>query len=114
MGKRSTRVNELIKREVSALLHTHFRDDTVAITITAVDTSPDLRNGRVYYSVLGNEYQREEAARFFRRFGGEIRRRIGEVVILKYLPQLRFVFDESLERGSGIVDLLDQLDHDSD
>jgi ribosome-binding factor A len=55
MGNRNLRVSELIKREISDILHTHMRAEAVMITITGVDVSPDHRNAEVFFSVLGDE-----------------------------------------------------------
>ncbi|MGF1531271.1 MAG: 30S ribosome-binding factor RbfA [Puniceicoccaceae bacterium] len=110
MPKRVTRVNELIKREISTILHTDYRAETVAITIIDVDVSPDLRNGNVYYSVIGDQTARNNAASFFRRHRGEIRRKVGNQVILKYLPEFRFIYDEAIARGANVLDILDALE----
>lgn len=107
---RVVRVNELLKRELSLLLHTRYRDSSVFITLSAVETSPDLKTAVVYYGVIG-AYPEEKAARqFFARHGGELRIELGKRVILKYLPHLTFHYDDSMERGARIVDLLDSLD----
>lgn len=99
-------------RELSSLLHTDYRSEAVAITITEVDVSPDLRSGRVFYSVLGEDEARRAAARFFREHGETLRRKAGKQVVLKYLPHLKFIFDPSMERGNKTLSLLDELDLD--
>jgi len=60
MGQRNLRVNVLVQQEVSQLLHTRYQGQTVYITISDVSISPDLRNGRVYYSVLGDEAEKRK------------------------------------------------------
>ena len=107
---RVVRVNELLKRELSLLLHTRYRDSSVFITLSEVNTSPDLKTATVFYGVIG-AYPQEKAAReFFGRHGGELRIELGKRVILKYLPHLTFRYDDSMERGARIVDLIDSLD----
>jgi len=110
MAKRKIRVNELIKREVSELLHTRYRSDSVYITITGVDVSPDLRTGVVLYSVLGDDNRKEEASAFLRRVQDEIARALPRRIILKYFPKLTYYYDESLEQGHRVLDLLDELE----
>jgi len=114
MGKRSIRVNELIKREISALLHTVYQAEAVCITITNVEISPDLRNGRIFYSVFGGEEKEASASKLFKRHGGELSRLMGKNVTLKYMPKLKFVFDDSMEQGFMINEQLDQLDTELD
>ena len=109
MGQRNVRVNVLVKQEVSQLLHTRYQGQTVFITITEVSVSPDLRNGRVYYSVIGGEEEKEKALKFFRKYSRDIRTQLGENIVLKYLPFLKYYFDDSIARGVEIVDLIDQV-----
>jgi ribosome-binding factor A len=107
---RVVRVNELLKRELSLLMHTRYRDSTVFITLSAVETAPDLKAATVYYGVIGG-YPEEKAARhFFGKFGAELRLELGKRVILKFLPHFTFRYDDSMERGSHILDLIDTLE----
>ena len=110
MGQRLTRVNELLKREISKLLHTTYKDEAVCITITEVSSSSDLRHAQVFYSVFGDRQQQREAGKFLSKRKQEIRYRVGDIVTLKYLPHLEFIFDASGERGSKIIDYMDQVD----
>ncbi len=110
MSQRTIRVNELIRREISELLHTRFKGDAVLITILDVSTSPDLRNARVYYSVLGGEGAEAKARRFFRDRASEIRTHVAKKVILKYFPVFEFVYDPSIQRGMQVTRILDELD----
>ena len=109
---RSIRVNELVKREISQVLHTDYREQAIAITITEVDVSPDLRNARIYYSVLGDESVARKAEKFFSSNRKEIRHKISKVIVLKYLPHLRFYRDSSIERGNRVVELLDEMEQE--
>ena len=114
MSKRIQRVNELLQREISEQLRQNYRTDAVKITISDVETSSDLRNTRIYYSVLGDEADLRDAARLFRKIGKDLRERVSKRVILKYFPRFEFVYDPSLERGAGILDLLDELEQEND
>lgn len=109
MGQRVIRVNELLKREISQILHTRYRGRSVAITITEVDTVPNLRAARVFFSTLGGNEQRAEAEVFFRQHGREIREEMGRAVVLKYLPHLEFLYDEGIERGARLDAIFDEL-----
>ncbi len=112
MSNRGIRVNELIMREISDILHTIYQGDTVKITITEVAVSSDLRNARVYYSVLGDEGDSFLAEKFFASKHRQIRSELSRRVVLKYLPQLKFYEDDSIERGTNVLKLLDELDEE--
>lgn len=109
MSKRMNRVNELLRRELSEHLRQRYRSRAVSITISDVVTSPDLRKASIYYSVLGDSGSVEEAATFLNRVKKELRQHIGRQITLKYLPELEFFHDPSMERGAHILDLLDSL-----
>ncbi len=104
------RVNELVRREISEILHTRFRSECVGITITEVKVANDLRSARVYYAVLGAQEDAKIANVFLKNQGREIRHLLGKRVVLKYTPFLKFVHDESVARGFHMNDLLDELD----
>tara|TARA_R100000027_G_scaffold8954_1_gene6448 strand:- start:3002 stop:3343 length:342 start_codon:yes stop_codon:yes gene_type:complete len=108
--KRKTRVDVLLRREISQLLHTDYQSEGVYITISEVDVSPDLRQAKVYYSVLGGEKHERAAEKFFRTKASEIRFKVGKVIVLKYLPFFQFVRDNALERGFDMIEKLDDLD----
>jgi ribosome-binding factor A len=109
MSNRTLRINELIQREISAYLHSHYKSEAVRLTITSVIVSPDLRDGRVFYSVIGGKSAEEDLGRWLQEKRGEIRRVVGKTVILKNVPKLVFLLDTSPERGTRIVKLLDDL-----
>jgi ribosome-binding factor A len=109
MSNRTLRVNVLLQREISAYLHTRYQAEAVRLTITEVRVSPDLREARVFYSVLGGEAEAEECTRWLRARTPEIRHMVGRQVVLKNVPLLTFVFDASAERGVRIQQLLDEV-----
>jgi ribosome-binding factor A len=113
MGKRSVRVNELVKREVSTILHKNYQEESVCITIVDVEISPDLRSGRIFYSVIGDAEKIAKAARLFGKVGAEINRLLGKNVTLKYTPKLRFVYDDSIKQGMHTIDIMDSLEEDN-
>ena len=114
MSQRIRRINKLLRREVSEQMRRYYRAETAAITISEVDCSTDLRNARVYYSVLGNDKQIEESKKLFYKIGKDIRQRVSRQIILKYFPRFTFEYDPSLERGAEINEILDQLDEIND
>jgi len=106
---RVVRINELIKREISDILHTRYRDTSVRITISGVDTAPNLKAAKVFYGVIGEQAERDIAKHFFTRENREIRSELSKRIVLKFLPHLYFEFDNALERGARLNDIIDAL-----
>lgn len=114
MSQRIARINQLLQREVSEQMRRYYRSESAAITISEVDCGADLRRARVYYSVLGDDAAIAESRAFFRRVGKELRQRVSQQIILKYFPRLEFIYDPSLERGAHVLQLLDELEQESE
>lgn len=105
------RVNELLRAEISDLISRHLKDPRISgtISVTEVQTSPDLRHAKVYISILGNEEQRRESFAALRHAAGFFRRELGERLALRRIPELDVRMDESLERGDRIMRLLKEI-----
>lgn len=109
---RMRRVNEVL-REVLGDEVTGLSDPRLEmVTITAVDTSPDLRSARVYFTVLGGEEAKEDAQEALRKAHGVLQRAIGDETRMKRTPTLRFEYDEAVERGLRISAILDEVDEE--
>jgi ribosome-binding factor A len=108
MTDRMRRVNEAVREVVSVRIAEGLRDPRIGfVTVTAVDTSPDLRQARVYVSVLGNPEEREATMAGLQSAHGVLQQAVASELHLKNTPTLQFVFDESIERGMRITELLD-------
>lgn len=110
MTQRSVRVNELLMREISDIIHVMFRTEMVCVSITGVDVSPDLRNATVFFSVIGDNRYVEEKTKFINKRKGVIRSELAKRIILKYLPDLNFVYDDAIERGARVIQILEELE----
>jgi ribosome-binding factor A len=110
MSNRTLRVNELVQREISGYLHTRYQGESVRITITSVVVSPDLHDARVFYSVVGGKTEEEEGGRWLQGKTGEIRHIVGKNIVLKNVPRLEFVLDSSPERGTRVIQLLNEIE----
>jgi ribosome-binding factor A len=109
--ERIRRVNEAVREVLGVAIASDVKDPRVGfVTVTAVDTSPDLRHARVYVSVLGGEWQRSESLAGLRSSVGFLQARVASELRLKHTPQLEFVYDESAERGMRISELLREGD----
>jgi ribosome-binding factor A len=103
------RVNEAVREVLSARLAEGLKDPRIGfVTVTAVDTSPDLRQARVYVSVLGSAEQRGTTLEGLQASHGFLQARVNEELRLKRTPRLKFVYDESVERGMRISELIDR------
>lgn len=109
MSNRTLRINELVQRELSGILRRRYQSEAVALTITGVQVSPDLRDGRVFVSVLGDQSTAEEKLRWIRRLAPSLREELSRLITLKYMPKFDYVLDESGARGVRVQQLLDEL-----
>ena len=114
---RSLRMRKVNKnlREVVADEVADLKDPRLGfVTVTSVDTSPDLRRATVYYSSMGTPEEQDECHAALASAASRIRARVGKQVRLKYLPELEFVTDPSIETGLRISDLLTDAGASSD
>jgi ribosome-binding factor A len=108
-GARIRRVNETIREILGDAIATELKDPRIGfVTVTEVDTSPDLRSARVYVSVLGNEDERERSLEGLRSSHGVLQGKIASAMRIKRTPTLTFEYDESVDRGDRISRLLDE------
>lgn len=108
--KRADRVADLILKELAEVLVRRVKDPRLAeITLTKVDVSPDLRNAKVYYSLLGDDEKKDEVAEGLKSARGFVKRELGKRLHLRRIPDILFSFDASLEHGSHIDQLLTEL-----
>lgn len=110
MSNRTIRVNELVQREISAILRKRYQAESVVVTITEVRVSPDLRDARVFVSVLGDDELATEKLRWLRSKAAEIREEVARRIVLKYLPKFEYVLDQSAVRGTRILKMLDEIE----
>jgi ribosome-binding factor A len=104
---RMRRVNEALREVLSARIAEGLKDPRIGfVTVTAVETSPDLRYARVFVSVLGNDQERQESLAGLQRAHGVLQAEIAKVMHMKRTPELKFVYDETVERGMRINELL--------
>lgn len=108
--RRTDRVDELLRQEIARIVRGDLNDPRVGfVTVMDVGSSPDLRNATVYVSVLGDEDQKREALEALRSASGFIRGRLGQTVRLKYLPELHFELDRTVDRAARIEEILDEI-----
>ena len=107
---RATRVADLLKEEISEILCKEVKDPHIGfITITDVEVSKDLKNSRVYYTILGDEHQAEESANALNRVSSFIKKLLGKRLRMRYMPEISFRYDNSLAYGEKIDHILESL-----
>ncbi len=110
--RRCARVAEQIKREVSQLLQTGIKDERVGMgmtSITEVDVSGDLRYARIYVSIYGTESDRLQTMAGLHSATGFVRRELAKRLTLRFVPEICFAEDKSLERGTQVLALINRL-----
>jgi ribosome-binding factor A len=114
MFKRSEKVAEAIHEEVSRLLIKGVKDPRVGfVTITGVKVTDDLHLATVYFSIIGTEAERKDAEAGLNSARGYLRREVGKVLRMRYIPDILFKYDESVVYGSHIESILKQI-HETD
>ena len=109
MTERMRRVNQSV-RQVLAEAMVELKDPRIGlVTVTGVETSPDLRHAIVYVSVLGSEKRRAASLRGLEAAHGVLQARLGRELRMKRTPQLAFEYDPSVERGVRMTKLIDEL-----
>jgi ribosome-binding factor A len=108
--KRADRVGDVIKREISEMLIRGIKDPRIGlVTITKVTISDDLRAAKVHFSVMGGEADRERTRRGLISATGFIKREVGKRLHLRYVPEITFEFDPSIEYADRINRLIREL-----
>jgi ribosome-binding factor A len=114
MSDRMRRVNEAVREVVSEAVG-ELKDPRIGfVTITGVETTPDLRHARVFVSVLGSESKRRKTLAGLAAAHGVLQARVARELRMKRTPQLAFEYDPTVERGVRMTQLIDELAPDAD
>ncbi len=111
MSHRIERVNQLIRQEISELLQREIKDPRLSnfIAVTEVVTSPDLKYAKVFISFISNQQQKQEALDALTGASNFLRKEMAKKIRLRRIPELSFHWDDSIERGAHIIELIDQI-----
>jgi ribosome-binding factor A len=105
---RTKRVGEQIQRELAVLLQKELDDPRVGmVTVSAVDVAPDFSHAKVYVTALDAEYDHKSVAEALNKAAGFLRGRLGQRLSIRVIPQLRFMYDESVDQGNRLAALID-------
>lgn len=111
MSRRSERTGKLIQREISVLLEREVSDPRLIrlISVTDVTLSPDLRHAKVFVSTMGSEINKEDMLAGFNNASGFLRKELASHLKLRYTPHLSFHYDDSIERGARLTELIGEI-----
>ena len=114
MTHRIERVNNLIRHEISELLHHQVKDPRLGsfVTVTEVSTSPDLKYAKIFVSRIGSEEEKQETLSALTTASGFFRNELARRLRLRRIPELSFQWDDSIERGARLLKLIDQVSSD--
>ncbi|MFC1667171.1 30S ribosome-binding factor RbfA [Candidatus Omnitrophota bacterium] len=113
MGIRSEKVQVQLKKEISRILHGDLKDPRIGfVTVTRIDLTGDLRYAKVYFSVMGDEAKQESSAEGIKSAVGYIRKLVGERLKLKYVPELSFKLDKSIEYSINLEKTFERLQNE--
>ncbi len=116
MSQRTDRVDELLRQEIGRILAKDVQDPHIGFaTVTAVETTPDLRHARVWVSVIGGAPERAETLAALERAMGYVRHELGVRLRIKRIPALHVALDDSAARGTRVLRIIEELEqgHDS-
>ncbi len=107
---RNLRVADLLQRKLAVLLQREVDlVETGLLTISSVDVSPDLAQASVYVSCLGGDVHKGDLVEALNKLAGRYRRQLSKELTMRSVPRIRFVYDESVERGAKLASLIDSL-----
>lgn len=110
MKHRLARVNELLKRELGDLLTREVSFEAALVTVQQVDVTPDLKHAHVFISVIGSDAQARAAMARLHESRAHLQHLLSKRVVLKFTPHLHFKLDDSIERGTRIINILEEID----
>ena len=116
MGRRTERINHLLREEISELLRRQVKDPRLGgfITVTRVSTSSDLSQAKVFVSIMGEESEKQEALRALNTASGFFIRELRGRLTMRSVPELSFHRDDTIEQGAYVLQLLDSSEHESE
>lgn len=111
MSLRLERVRELLKREIGEVIRRELPvNDAGLINVNDLEVAPNLKNATVFIGILGGKTQKDKGMEMLEKNRKRIQGLVAKGVVLKYTPRLRFVLDESVERGNRVLRILEELE----
>ncbi len=116
MAHRIERVNSLIRQEISELLQRQVKDPRLGnfIAVTEVNTSADLKHARIFVSSMEQDVDKNELLRALSSASGFFRSKLAKSLRMRYTPELSFHWDDSIQRGDHLLQLINQISSETD
>jgi ribosome-binding factor A len=109
-NKRAIRVGELLKEEISQIVLREMKDPRIGfVSVTDVEVSGDLRHAKVFISVYGSDKEKEETLEGLQQAQGFVRKLVGERIKIHHTPEIIFRYDDSIENGVHISEIIKEL-----
>lgn len=111
--KRATRVKELLREEISQIITTELKDPLVGMTtVTEVKLTNDLKSARVYVNIYGDDEVKDKTLRGLNRAKKFIRAELGGRTELKFVPEIKFIYDDTIDHAQNIEAILNKIHQD--
>lgn len=109
MVERTSRISEEMKKEISSIIHNELKDPRLPklISVMSANVTKDLRYAKVYISILGDDEEKRNAIMGLKSAAGYIRREVGRRMQIRFVPEIQFELDNSIEQGIYITKLID-------
>jgi len=116
MTRRTEKLNGLIREEICELLQREVKDPRLDcfLTVTRVDTSPDLKYAKVFVSIMGSDEEKEEALKGLDSASGFFQKKLWRRLSIRHMPQLSFHKDDSIEQAAHVLHLMQEVASDED
>lgn len=113
---KNTRINSEVAHELSMLISREIKDPRISplTSVVAVDVTPDLKQAKVYISVLGDDEKRQETYEGLKSASSHLRSMLAKNINLRNTPQLEFIMDQSIEYGVNMTKLIDEVNKNGD
>jgi len=111
MKTRIIRINDEIARVTAEVIRSELSDPRIGtvVTVLRADTTTDLKHSKIFVSVLGEKEQQEKTMEALHKASGFIRKRVADIVNLRQTPELKFIFDDSIEHGMRMRKLIEEV-----
>lgn len=111
MFTRADRIRKSLMKEISDIIQRRVKDPRISgvVSVTDVEVSSDYRHAKVFISVFGTDEQKEQTLDALEDNAGMIRSEVGKRIRMRFTPELQFIQDDSLERGSRLTSLIDKI-----
>lgn len=107
---RNEKVASEIKKEITKILREKVSDPRIGfVSIIDVEVTPDLKNAKIFFSVLGDEKIKKETQAGLQSASSFVRSELGQALELRFVPEIAFVYDKGIERGSRVLSIMNKL-----